>query len=46
LFSTKSFGTGLGLPTVRQVVEQHDGTVALTSRPGHGTQVEIRLPRA
>jgi PAS domain S-box-containing protein len=46
LFSTKSFGTGLGLPTVRQVVEQHGGTVELTSHPGRGTQVEIRLPRA
>ncbi len=45
LYSTKSFGTGLGLPTVRQVVEQHGGTVALTSAPGAGTQVEIRLPR-
>jgi len=33
LFSTKSFGTGLGLPTVRQVVEQHGGTIVLTSRP-------------
>ena len=44
LFSTRSFGTGLGLPTVRQVVEQHGGKVALTSTLGAGTQVEIRLP--
>jgi PAS domain S-box-containing protein len=46
LFSTKSFGTGLGLPTVKQVVEQHDGTVTITSTVGRGTSVEIRLPRA
>jgi len=45
LFSTKSFGTGLGLPTARQIVEQHGGTVALTSTAGAGTEVEIRLPR-
>jgi PAS domain S-box-containing protein len=45
LFSTKSFGTGLGLPTVRQAVEQHGGKVALTSKLGSGTDVEIRLPR-
>ncbi len=46
LFSTKSFGTGLGLPTVKQIVEQHDGTVELTSAPGTGTRVVIRLPIA
>ncbi|HXQ52019.1 MAG TPA: ATP-binding protein [Stellaceae bacterium] len=46
LFSTKSFGTGLGLPTVKQIVEQHDGEVAIASAPGRGTSVEIKLPRA
>lgn len=45
LFSTKSFGTGLGLPTVKQIVEQHEGSVELTSAPGTGTRVVIRLPR-
>jgi signal transduction histidine kinase len=44
LFSTKSFGTGLGLPTVKQIVEQHDGTIAITSEPGRGTRVRICLP--
>ncbi|HUZ72939.1 MAG TPA: ATP-binding protein [Stellaceae bacterium] len=44
LFSTKSFGTGLGLPTVKQIVEQHGGTVAITSVPGKGTRVVVRLP--
>jgi PAS domain S-box-containing protein len=45
LFSTRSFGTGLGLPTARQAVEQHGGTIALASEAGAGTSVEIRLPR-
>ena len=44
LFSTKSFGTGLGLPTVKQIVEQHDGTVSIVSEPGRGAAVHIRLP--
>jgi PAS domain S-box-containing protein len=44
LFSTKSFGTGLGLPTVRQIVEQHGGTVEITSTLGAGTRVRVVLP--
>jgi signal transduction histidine kinase len=46
LFSTKSFGSGLGLPTARQIVELHGGTIAIESAPGHGTRVEIVLPCA
>ncbi|HXQ53399.1 MAG TPA: MHYT domain-containing protein [Stellaceae bacterium] len=46
LFSTKGFGTGLGLPAVKQIVEQHGGTVHIESAPGDGTQVVIRLPLA
>ncbi len=37
-------GTGLGLPIVRALVEGHGGRVGLTSRPGHGTTVTVRLP--
>jgi signal transduction histidine kinase len=46
LFSTKSFGTGLGLPTVKQIVEQHEGTVELMSTPGTGAMFIVRLPRS
>jgi signal transduction histidine kinase len=45
LFSTKSSGTGLGLPTVKQIVEQHDGNIELASVVGEGTRALIRLPR-
>ena len=44
LFSTKSFGTGLGLPTVKQIVEQHGGSIRIESQVGQGTRVLIRLP--
>jgi signal transduction histidine kinase len=46
LFSTKSFGTGLGLPTVKQIVEQHGGTIAIASEVGQGTVARVVLPPA
>jgi signal transduction histidine kinase len=44
LFSTKSFGTGLGLPIVKQIVDQHGGTIRIDSELAHGTRVRISLP--
>ena len=44
LYSTKSFGVGLGLPVVRQVVEQHGGAVDLGAGAGGGAVVTIELP--
>ena len=45
LFTTKNFGVGLGLPTVRQIVELHGGTIDVDSAVGAGTTVTIWLPR-
>ena len=45
LFTTKSFGVGLGLPTVRQIVEQHGGTIHVESRINEGSTFTIWLPR-
>ena len=36
LFTTKTFGTGLGLPAVEKILEQHDGGLDITSAPGKG----------
>ena len=37
-------GSGIGLATVRRVVESHGGTVGLTETPGGGTTVWFDLP--
>lgn len=37
-------GSGLGLALVKAIVERHGGQVALSSRPGQGTLVFLRLP--
>jgi signal transduction histidine kinase len=43
-FSTKSTGTGLGLPIARRNIELSGGTISVQSEKGHGTTVTIRLP--
>jgi signal transduction histidine kinase len=37
-------GVGLGLSLVRRIVEAHGGRVELSTAPGHGTAVLVRLP--
>ena len=39
-------GSGLGLAIVRQVAEDHGGTVRAESAPGRGTVVRLCLPVA
>ncbi len=43
-FSTRSGGSGLGLPTVRRIIEAHNGTISCDSEPGQGTRFTIQLP--
>ncbi|MDQ3331200.1 MAG: ATP-binding protein [Planctomycetota bacterium] len=45
-FSRKPGGSGLGLPTVRKIIEAHGGSVACESAVGQGTRFTIRLPVA
>ncbi len=38
-------GTGLGLAIVKHIVQAHEGSVAVESRPGRGSTFTMRLPR-
>ncbi len=40
----KELGTGLGLPIVNQIVENHGGTIEVESQPARGTAFVFRLP--
>ncbi len=37
-------GTGIGLAVAKKIVEEHDGTITVTSNPTGGTTFTVRLP--
>lgn len=43
-YSTKETGTGLGLAIVKKVIDDHGGTITVTSKQGSGTTFAITLP--
>jgi signal transduction histidine kinase len=43
-YSTRSGGTGLGLPTTRKIIAAHGGTLDAQSEVGHGSKFTIHLP--
>jgi PAS domain S-box-containing protein len=42
--TTKTHGTGLGLPIVKKIISAHGGSVAYHSQPGQGTVFTLSLP--
>ena len=43
-FSTKPKGTGLGLAVNYGIIQKHGGEIKVSSQPGRGTTMTIRLP--
>ena len=43
-FTTKAAGTGLGLASVKKIIEEHRGQISIASGPEQGTAVIIKLP--
>jgi signal transduction histidine kinase len=44
LFTTKNFGTGLGIPAIEQILDQHGGGMDITSEEGQGATFNLWLP--
>jgi signal transduction histidine kinase len=44
LFSTKRFGIGLGMPIIKNIMEEHHGGIEIKSRVEQGTAVILWLP--
>ena len=44
-FTTKSTGTGLGMPIVKKIMDLHGGEIEIDSTPGRGTAVRLIIPR-
>lgn len=45
-YTTKNEGSGLGLAIAYRIVQDHQGTIQITSQPGLGTTVVVKLPAA
>jgi len=43
-FTTRDFGTGLGLAVVHRIIEGHHGRIEVKSKKGDGTNFKIILP--
>lgn len=43
-YTTKSGGSGLGLPTARKIIEAHGGRIDVQSEVGRGTQFTLEFP--
>jgi len=43
-FSTRPGSSGLGLAVCQRILEQHNGTIGVESRPGEGATFRVRLP--
>ena len=43
-FTTKPTGTGLGMAISKRIIDEHDGTIAVSDTHSEGTEIVITLP--
>lgn len=44
-FTTKSYGTGIGLTLVHKIITEHGGNIKVESREGSGAEFTVMLPQ-
>lgn len=44
-YTTKDKGIGLGLTVSNKIIQEHQGTMRIESKPGNGTTVTVLLPK-
>jgi signal transduction histidine kinase len=44
-YTTKEHGLGLGMPYAKKIIEQHGGSISLSTQLGEGTRIQIELPK-
>ena len=44
-YSTKDYGSGLGLMIVNRILRDHGGQVGIDSKPGVGTVISLKFPK-
>ena len=43
-YTTKTYGTGMGLTLVEQILKQHNGYFSLSANPEQGMSARVTLP--
>ncbi|MED1472742.1 ATP-binding protein [Bacillus salipaludis] len=43
-YTTKEKGTGLGFMVSKKIIENHKGSISISSQENKGTSIEVRLP--
>ncbi|OGC04656.1 hypothetical protein A2276_01605 [candidate division WOR-1 bacterium RIFOXYA12_FULL_43_27] len=43
-FTSKTYGTGMGLPITLRVIEEHHGTIRIKNNPGEGVAFTVYIP--
>jgi len=44
-FTTKKNGTGLGLPIVSKIINEHDGDLYISNNQNEGVKIRISFPK-